>query len=278
MQTATAAVNSIVPSSPLPKIIFVVVLLVALYYLYNFLTDTAGLQGMNVLNAVSTSSPGTPYITKSDGLPAVYEGGELSINTWVYLNDYSVRNGYNKHLLSFGGDNFLTCLLYFGPYKNSLSVRIQTKADDKMGGGVDLYTNSVKSIFKNTVTESSLIDPNTPCDIASVDMQKWVQVTLTLNNKTCDVYIDGKLSRSCILPSFYRVDKVNTNLTLCDNQGFGGYISNVSMYNYALNPEQIWKLYMTGPGPQYSLWQYITSLFIPGAAMTLDYPKQNIKP
>ena len=109
-------------------------------------------------------------------------------------------------------------------------------------------------------------------------MQKWVQVTVTLNNKTCDVYIDGKLSRSCILPSFYKLDKVNTKLTLCDNQGFGGYISNGSMFNYALNPEQIWKLYMTGPGPQYSLWEYMVSIFNPASAMTLDYPKQNITP
>jgi ribonucleotide reductase alpha subunit len=121
----------------------------------------------------------------------------------------------------------------------------------------------------------SLIDPNTPCDIATVDMQRWIQITLSLNNKTCDVYIDGKLSRSCILPSFYKVDKINTKLTLCETQGFGGFISNTSMYNYALNPEQIWKLYMTGPGPQYSLWEYITSLFTPASALALDYPKKN---
>jgi hypothetical protein len=275
MQTATSAVNS---SSPLPKVIFVVVLLVALYYLYNFLTDTSGLLGMNVLKTVSTSSPGSPYVTKSDGLPAVYEGGELSINTWVYINDYATRKGYNKHLLSFGGDNFLTCLLYFGPYKNSLSVRVQTKPSDELGSSVDLKTDTVKKLFNSAVTETSLIDPNTPCDISTVDMQRWVQITLALNNKTCDVYIDGKLSRSCILPSFYKVDKINTKLTLCETQGFGGFISNTSMYNYALNPEQIWKLYMTGPGPQYSLWEYITSLFTPASALALDYPKKNITP
>ena len=277
MQTA---INAVVPSSPLPKVVFVILLLVALYYLYIFLTSNSGLQGMNVLNAVRSSRPGVPYITKSDGLPAVYEGGEVSFNTWIYINDYSLGNGYNKHILSFGGDNFLTCLLYLGPYKNSLSVRVQTKTSKSSSSdnSINLQSSTVRDLFNSVVTESSLIDPTTPCDISSIDLQKWVQVTVTLNNKTCDVYMDGKLSRSCILPSFYKVDKINTKLTLCDKEGFGGYISNVSVYNYALNPEQIWQLYMSGPGPQYSLWEYITSIFSPASAMTFDYPKKNITP
>jgi len=244
--------------------------------LYSFLTSTAGLEGKVLLNAVKTSNPGTPYITLSDGLPAIYEGGEVSFNAWIYINDYSVRNGYNKYVLGFGGDSFLTCLLYLGPYKNSLSVRIQTRPSDETGNSVNLNTATVTGLFNNTVTDSSLIDPNMPCDIKSIDMQKWVQITVTLNNKTCDVYIDGKLTRSCVLPSFYKVDKINTKLKLCESNGFGGFISNVSAYNYALNPEQIWKLYMNGPGPQYSLTEYITSIFNPTAAMSLDYPKQNI--
>jgi len=276
METATNAVKSVTPSGTLPKIVFVLVVLVLIYYLYSFLTSTAGLEGKVLLNAVKTSNPGTPYITLSDGLPAIYEGGEVSFNAWIYINDYSVRNGYNKYVLGFGGDSFLTCLLYLGPYKNSLSVRIQTRPSDETGNSVNLNTATVTGLFNNTVTDSSLIDPNMPCDIKSIDMQKWVQITVTLNNKTCDVYIDGKLTRSCVLPSFYKVDKINTKLKLCESNGFGGFISNVSAYNYALNPEQIWKLYMNGPGPQYSLTEYITSIFNPTAAMSLDYPKQNI--
>jgi hypothetical protein len=65
-------------------------------------------------------------------------------------------------------------------------------------------------------------------------------------------------------------------LSMCNYKGFGGFISNTSAYNYALNPEQVWRLYMAGPGPQYSLWQYITSIFNSKEAMTFDYPKQNI--
>lgn len=277
-------VAAVTPSGTGPKIVIFIVILVALYYLYYFLTGNSGLQGSVVLNSVKSASPSTAYTTTGDALPAVYEGGELSLNTWIYINDYSVNRGQNKHVISLGGSNFLTCLLYLGPYKNTLSVRVQTNAasnrkpssDSPKTSDVDLRVSTVDSLFGTLQVESSLLDPNTPCDISTLELQKWVQVTVVLNNKTCDVYIDGKLTRSCVLPSFYRLDKTNTKLSVCDYNGFGGYVSNVSAYNYALNPEQIWNLYMTGPGPQYSVMEYITSLFSPSSAMTLDYPKKNI--
>jgi hypothetical protein len=133
-------------------------------------------------------------------------------------------------------------------------------------------------MFGNLQQENSLIYTPRACDITSIDLQKWVQVTVCLNNKTCDVYLDGKLARSCVLPSFYKVDKSNLALSLCDYNGFGGFISNTSAYNYALNPEQVWRLYMAGPGPQYGFLDYLKSLFDPKALSALDYPKQNIVP
>jgi len=273
---------SSVTSGILPKVILFVVILVALYYLYSFLTSSSGLQGSVILNSVSSAAASTPYTASGDKLPAVYEGGELSLNTWIYINDYSIRRGYNKHVISIGGGSFLTCLVYLGAVNNVLSVRVQTNTPSTTTtpapSDVDLRTSSVLAMFASPQTGSSLIDATTPCDISSVDLQKWVQVTVTLNNKTCDVYIDGKLTRSCILPAFYKVDIQNMKLSVCDHQGFGGFVSNVSAYNYALNPEQIWNLYMSGPGPQYSVWEYITSLFSPSSAMTLDYPKKNITP
>ena len=271
-------------SGMMPKIIVGIAVFIALYYLYVFLTSNNGLQGSIALKDVSSASPSSAYTTTGDALPAIYEGGELSLNTWIYVNDYSINRGQNKHVISLGGTNFLTCLVFLGPYKNTLSVRVQTTpptnkaptSSKPSSSDVDLRAATVQSMFGTLQTESSLLDPNTPCDIASIDLQKWVQVSVILNNKTCDVYVDGKLARSCVLPSFYRVDKNNTKLSVCDYSGFGGFVSNVSAYNYALNPEQVWNLYMSGPGPQYSLWEYVKSLFSPSSAMTLDYPKKNI--
>jgi len=284
MQAANSSASN---GSMVSKVIFVVVMLVALYYLYQFLYSPSDLQGNVILNTVSPANPGTAYVSNSDPksenkLPAIYEGGEYSVNTWVYVNDYSINRGQNKNILTIGGSSFSTLVVFLGPYKNSLSVRVQTRSASGVGSGTssdtsnNLTTSAVQQLFTTLQSDSSLLDTNSPCDIQTIDLQKWVQVTVTLNNKTCDVYMDGKLARSCVLPSFYRVDKRNLQMKLCDYNGFGGFISNTSAYNYALNPEQVWRLYMAGPGSQYTFLQYVAGLFNPSGAMTFDYPKQNI--
>lgn len=270
------------------QLVFVILALVALYYLYQFLFGPSGLEGKTILNGIKDANPSKAYITSGDQLPALYEGGEFSVNAWVYINDYSVNRGLNKHVLSIGGSTFLTLAIFLGPYKNSLAVRVHTRQGSASataaspGVGApgmasdDLSVVNVKPLFKTPQMENSLVSGNRPCDIPSIDLQKWVQVTVALNNKTCDVYMDGKLARSCVLPAFYKVDKSNLTLNIADFGGFGGFVSNVSAYNYALNPEQVWRLYMSGPGPQYGLLDYFKSLFDPKAVSSLDFPKKNI--
>jgi hypothetical protein len=255
------------------KIIFSILALVALYYLYKYLFSSNGLEGRTVLSSIQTASTetGKAYNAIGDSIPAIYEGGEFTLNGWIYINDYAVRRGLNKHVFSLGGDGFLTLAVYLGPYKNSLQVRVTT--EDSATTKSPLTTTALSTIFNTSQTDSSLTDTTAPCDISSIDLQKWVQVTVALNNKICDVYIDGKLARSCILPSFYRVNRNNFKFTACDFNGFGGFVSNTSLYNYALNPEQVWKLYMAGPGPQYGFLDYLKSLFDPKALGGLEYPK-----
>ena len=275
------------PFRAVSSFIFVILALVALYYLYKFLFSTSGLEGKTVLNGIKPANPDAAYITRADSLPAIYEGGEYSLNFWMYINDYSINRGMNKHVISIGGSSFLTLAVFLGPYKNSLQVRVQTTANtgvvqtanspnpNPMNQPVDLSIKNLPTIFGTLQTESGLLSTSRPCDISSVDLQKWVQVTVILNNKTCDVFLDGKLARSCVLPSFYKVDRSGLTLNVCDYKGFGGFVSKVSAYNYALNPEQVWRMYMSGPGQEYSLGDYLKSLFDPKAIGDLEYPKQN---
>lgn len=284
------AIGTVLPgASGLAKVIFVVLSIVALYYLYRFLFGTSGLEGKelitNIRDANPTQSGGYSFL--SDRIPALYQGGEYTINYWMYISDYSVNRGQNKHVLSLGGSNYLTLAVYLGPYKNSLHVRVHTRDTTELvsaapaAGGVlsaedNLSISRLPTIFGNLQSEGSLLNTTKACDISTVELQKWVQVTIVLNDKTCDVYIDGKLARSCILPNFFKVDQTNLALRMCDYRGFGGFVSNLSAYNYALNPEQIWRLYMSGPGPKYGLLDYFKGLFEPTAIGSFDYPKQNV--
>jgi hypothetical protein len=107
------------------------------------------------------------------------------------------------------------------------------------------------------------LDATALCDLPNLDLQKWVQVAISVNGRTVDVYIDGKLARSCVLPGLYRVDAGGYNADLLDYGGFGGFVNAVQMYNYALNPNTVYSMYMGGPSPITSIGAYLSSFFSP---------------
>lgn len=274
--------GSTASSTPV-KVVFVILALVALYYLYQFLFSSSNLEGKTVIGPITAANPTTAIEKTEAAFPKMLEGGEYTINTWLYISDWGVNNGKRKHVLTLGGNSFKTIAVYFGGYKNALAVRVHNKQSGC--GVVDSSTNSMTENLCNSVYNTLFnaagmtIDDATgtrPCDISDFPLQKWVQVSIVLNNTTCDVYIDGKLARSCILKSFFKVDPSGFKATFCDKGGFGGYISNSSFYNYALNPEQIWKLYMSGPATELGLWDYVRSLFDPTAVGSFTYPKMNV--
>jgi len=264
--------------------IAVVVLVAALYYLYQYLYSSSGVTVAQVTNGVqnATVADGSAIVTSSKDLPALYEGGEYAVSFWIYINDFKYRRDMYKHILSLGGktsSGFDTLRVYLGAYKNSLSVRVSSSSPGSTGspagGSSDLlslakYDNEFSSIPQGL--DQSYFPS---CDLTSVDLQRWINITVVLNGRTCDVYSDGKLARSCVLPSFYKVDPAGYQLTLLDKGGFGGYISNTSAYGYALNPQEVYQIYMAGPATQYTLYKWLTSLLDPKAAGSLNYPKMN---
>jgi len=262
--------------SKVTTIVVVILLVIALYYLYNFLYGTSGITKADIFNgpklAMRQNKPAT--VTLPDALPALYEGGEYSVSFWMYINDYSYQRGHNKHVLTLGpsgtaATNFDTLRVYLGPNTSSLAVRIHTGTSDN-----NLLRSGNDTIFSDLSTGAAS-GPFPTCDLVSVDLQRWVNITIVINGRSSDVYMDGKLARSCILDSFFRVDPSGYQLTLLDKGGFGGYVSNTSAFGYALNPEQVYRMYMAGPGPQYDLLGWLKSLFDPKAVSSMEYPKMN---
>ena len=263
--------------SKVTTIVVVILLVIALYYLYNFLYGTSGITRTDVFNgpklAMRQDKPAT--VTLPDALPALYEGGEYSVSFWMYINNYAHRANFNKHVLTLGPSatadtNYDTLRVYLGPNTSSLAVRVDTGSSPNR-----LIRSTYDNLFS---TQSTGADPSAPfptCDLVSVDLQRWVNITIVINGRSSDVYMDGKLARSCVLNSFFRVDPSGYQLTLLDKHGFGGYISNTSAFGYALNPEQVYRMYMAGPGPQYDFLGWLKSLFDPKAASSMEYPKMN---
>jgi hypothetical protein len=84
---------------------------------------------------------------------------------------------------------------------------------------------------------------------------------VAVNGRTVDVYQDGKLARSCVLPHLYKVDAGGYSANLLGYGGFGGLMANTAMYDAALNPEAVYKNYMAGPEPINNVVDWFTSFF-----------------
>lgn len=266
-------------------VIFVILAAVALYYLYQFLYGTSTLTTTTLVSGPTIANTGTTGATTfiSTNMPALYEGGDYTINFWLYVNDFNVRRDLNKHVLSIGGlaaTGFDTIRIYLGAFRNSLSVRVNSQ-DATSGASPTGPTQSTALTRGNYAATFSSIPPGldadslVPCDLSEIDLQKWINISVVLSGRTVDTYLQGKLARSCVLPSFFKVDPAGYQLTLLDYGGFGGYISNVTLYGSALNPSNIYQIYMSGPASSQSFLGWVESLFSPTSLSALQYPQMN---
>jgi len=264
-------------NSPLQRVFPVLLFfagLIALYYLYQYLF---GSKNSNAYVLLDTTKPGDKTISLSPtiALPKVYEGGEFSFSTWIYINNWATNSSKTKEILRMSPTTttgFDTLRIYLGKEKPKLYVRFTTSttppADGKdsctylVGGG------TITEAFTN-MTEGFTDDKGcSTCDIPEVELQRWVNITVAVNGRIADVYLNGKLARSCVLDNMYKVTNTYT-VTLADKGGFGGNISTTVMYDAALNPEQVYRNYMAGPEPITSLKQWLLSFFAPGVDIAI---------
>jgi hypothetical protein len=259
------------------RLIVFILIGVAIYYIYRYFFSSDVIAYTTLINDITDAkiadASKQPAAITADKLPPLYEGGEYSMSCWVYVNDWAYRRSQQKHIFEIGGsgeNGFITLLVGLGPFKNKLMVRVHT-ASGTTGAG-SLPTGATHTAMNAMQTEAGLTDDMPMCDLPELDMQRWVLVSVVLTGRICDVYLDGKLARSCTLPGFFRVD-ANYSAKALLQGGFGGYISNLTAYGYAMNPSDVYKMYMNGPKTGGGFLDWFTSFFKPN--VTNYYPKMN---
>ena len=91
------------------------------------------------------------------------------------------------------------------------------------------------------------------CKVDNIPLQKWVNLLVSVYNRTLDIYLDGKLVRTCVLPG---VPMVNSEADIlvtpqnADNSpgGFVGFTTNFQYWPSASNPQQAYDIYKNGLG------------------------------
>jgi hypothetical protein len=274
-------------AAPAGSGLFTVIILIlagiALYYLYTFLTTDVSsdkvvlVPGKHEANIIPEKLP---------KMPTPYEGGEYTFSTWIYVNSFNTNMNRRKHIFEIKGTHFSTLLVALGAFKNTLVVRTHNKdvneSFQSFQGAVipkairneegfaattastegDLAAEKVNKMFESMTTDDTLSEPKTMCDLPEIDMQRWVMITVVLSGRSIDVYLDGKLARSCVTKSYFKVDPTGVLPKISERGGFDGHISEMSVANYAMNPAEIYRMYIAGPeGATLDIVDWVKSLF-----------------
>ena len=267
---------------PWMKIIFVSLGIVALIFacvaIYRYYSHIVKTQPMLI------SSPSLMTMARATKIPDLSTTGrEYTYNFWININDWSKGYGSVKHVLTRSSDDpskgtgrsLSNPTIWLYPKDNKLAVRVSTMKSDSddydqgvfpqydvmnaLGTQNQLYTVVNPFYYENRQeTAGQFLDTTFVCDIANIPLQRWVMVSVIMWNRTIDVYINGMLVRSAILPGIpYFQPKGLNNIYVGHkqpNKTFNGYISRLKYYNRAITAREVMNLYQTGPLPAGFWW------------------------
>jgi hypothetical protein len=235
--------------SSVMNVAYVAIFLVALYFLYKFLISSSDLD-VDVLNSEADANASQSFPLPEGGA-RVKSGGEYTLSFWMYISSWDYRAGLAKSVIQIVDSGMpeyalLNTILY--PNESKLMVRVHTESTRE---GMDYTKFSNFDSLLSGSQNGAMFGPTveTPmCDLTDIDLQRWINITVSVNGRIVDVYYDGKLARSCVLPDIPVASNTGRQaIAIGQKGGFGGKISGIQFFGYPLTPDRIYSLYQAGP-------------------------------
>jgi hypothetical protein len=183
------------------------------------------------------------------------QGLEFTWNVWFFINS-EVTNNLFSGTVAPVNSTYGYRIFSKGPTKDvGLNTpTIDTKNKDSLNICPGLYLKKVDNNIQLNILLNTFIENTTASDsvhfyesitIDEIPSQKWVCCTLRVQNKAVDVYINGMLKSRKNLLNLPKQNYYDTYIG--DLNGFKGYISSLRYYAYAINYDEVQKLFASGP-------------------------------
>jgi hypothetical protein len=196
-------------------VLAVIVILLLLYVIFKALTTTYSTLG-------AMQKWGNKTILQGSNLPSSFKANS-AISIWFYIKKWV--NGTNV---------------------------VQFYSDLAMGSSAAIFrvlfkngTNTIQ-IFPKGVDDSTM-----NCEIAEFPLQKWVNLIISFNGSAMDVYVDGKLVKSCVVSTGSELAKTQSIVlgdTPTNPTDDVGFITNVKLKAAPIAPQEAWDIYSQGFG------------------------------
>ena len=193
-------------------ILLVIVLCVIGYFLYNYFT--------NIRKQMSKSKLLIPYIRdasvyksfSNSTIPQSLSGNEYNINMWLYINTYSYRINEDK------------CILFKGDINESIINNISDTVNENSNPSIWLKKGENTLVVKvglDTLLDGTNGIKTDICEFKNFPLQKWVNLNVSMRNNVIDIFIDGRLVKSCILKGSPTINSGDLHIFKQGPNGYG---------------------------------------------------------
>ena len=208
--------------------IFVFVLIILLIYMvYTLMTRTT--------TTISSFSDASKTLT----VPSDKTGGSnYGYSVWLYIDKWVVSNVASS--------------------TTTVNKNVITRCDAASKPLFTMYLDNQQ----NNLSVIMQGNETAPCTIRNVQLQKWINLTMSVYGNTLDLYLDGKLVRTCIMKTLptqlrsgenvyigggYSPSITNPIAPIKPQDGdLQGFISNVVYKDNYFTPEEAWSIYSEG--------------------------------
>ena len=225
-------------------IVGIVLVLFSAVLIYNAVAAANGQPTMSVLgsNTVPDQAPlpldGKIMTTVPAANIPITQGADNGVQFWMYIKDWDYEFGKKKSIL-YRKDS--TNAAFKNP---DISLH---ETDNSLNVTVSIYPSSSGAGASSSPAASnsgSASGDSYTCTVENVPLQTWFAVSVTVFQRNLDIYINGKLVKSCVLPGVPR--PAAGDIIIGDNKGFSGSVCNVHAYPKMLGPSDAAAFFAAG--------------------------------
>ncbi|NDA89459.1 MAG: hypothetical protein EBY20_00885 [Alphaproteobacteria bacterium] len=225
------------------NVLLIIIIVVLLYVVIRYIFSDS-----STLSSLSSGTTMQTIAAKSLTTGSVANSSNFTYSIWFYVNDWNYKYGENKVLFGrMGGLTDTTSVSVSGVSgKNPCPTVVLGSIENNLSIMLTCYPGSDSALSSDSVkaSDGSIIHT---CSVTNVPIQKWVNLLISTYGRTLDVYLDGKLVKTCVLPGVAKINQ-NADVYVTPAGGFAGWTSKFQYFPNSTNPQTAWNIYQKGYG------------------------------
>ena len=260
-----------------PIIILIAIITLAFIAVIIWITfslRSSNLKGKQLLKKpVKLDELSSPLVVEAGDIPKPVVGREYTYSFWLYVDTFSQTSGVPK-MIFYRGTSIVDAnpIVMMDGQNNSMYLVLRTQGSNLTNSaGID-YTDRPQNILDRSYFLKTGDTANTHkhmiITIDYVPMQRWIHVTMVVDNKLVTTFIDGEIYSVKTTDEYkmlkeperdQRGNTVDYNLIIEKTEGAvnvgkfgtavppGSYLSNLEFFNYAISINDVKRIYKNGP-------------------------------